>query len=623
MLRDYQDWAVQEVWRYFAEREHPGNPVIAMPVGTGKSHVITGLALAMLRAFPTTRIMVLTHVKELIAQNFDKFIKAWPNAPVGIYSAGLNKKEHHFPITFAGIASVAKKASLFGHIDVVFVDECDLISPSEKTMYKKFFNDLRKKNPNLKIVGLTATPWRAGMGLITGEDGLFDDIAVDMTGVDAFNWFVDEGYLIPLVPKPTKLELDVSGVHMRGGEFIAAELQTAVDKIHITRKALNEACEVGANRHKWLVFASGVEHAQHVAEELCQLGIPSAAVYSGMGDSERDQVIKDFKAGKLRAVVNNNILTTGFDEPGIDFILMLRPTGSSRLWVQMLGRGTRPLYADGFDLSTKAGRLAAIAASYKLNTLVMDFAANIRKLGPINDPVIPKPKGKGPPGVAPVKLCDHCNTYNHATVKFCGGKPVEHPEFDRNRGCGMEFIFQTKLKIEASTEALVKGKIDLPIVQSFKVDHMTYNLHVKAGSFPMMRVTYYCGLKNFTEYVCLEHPPGNYARKRAREWWALRSSVACPEKTDEALDNVGSLAIPTHIEVWVNQKYPTIQNVCFDGSDFGRNQPADAMHTPIPTYVATQERSKPADTEPSMEKPKDFVAYAPGAHDDWDAEIPF
>ncbi|WP_423237389.1 DEAD/DEAH box helicase, partial [Enterobacter cloacae] len=118
---------------------------------------------------------------------------------------------------------------------------------------------------------------------------------------------------------------------------------------------------------------------------------------------ERDTIINDFKSGRITAVVNNNVLTTGFDHPGLDLIVVLRPSESSRLWVQILGRGTRPDYADGFDLSTTAGRLQAIAASHKQNCLVLDYSGNTRRLGPINDPVMPKRPGQKGKSTAPVK----------------------------------------------------------------------------------------------------------------------------------------------------------------------------------------------------------------------------
>jgi DNA repair protein RadD len=223
---------------------------------------------------------------------------------------------------------------------------------------------------------------------------MFDHIVFDGSSVEYFNWFISEGYLMPLIPKRTKMQLDVSGVGKRGGEYISSELQAAVNKAEANQLALNEALAVAGDRKKWLVFCAGVEHAEDFAELLNQNGVKACAVHSKMGGKERDQAIADFKSGKIMALTNNNVLTTGFDCPDIDLIIMLRPTGSPVLWVQMLGRGTRPVYAPGFDLSDREQRLAAIAASDKQNCLVLDFSGNSRRLGPINDPAVPRRPGQ-------------------------------------------------------------------------------------------------------------------------------------------------------------------------------------------------------------------------------------
>ena len=608
--REYQSWAVRETWRYFTEKE--GNPVIAMPTGTGKSHVIALLAQSMMFAYPTTRIQVLTHVKELIAQNYDKFLSYWPTAPAGIFSAGLGRKEYHQQIIFGGIGSVVKHAAKFGRVDILFVDECDLISLNEKTMYLKYIGDLKKLNPYLKVIGLTATAWRQGVGSIVGaEGGIFTDFAVDMTGVDAFNWFITEGYLVPLIPKPTKLELDVTGVHTRGGEFIQAELQIAVDKDEITEKALRETMEIAHDRHSWLIFASGVEHSKHIASMLTTLGVECKAVYSGMEKDglNRDQIINDFKSGKLKAVVNNNVLTTGFDHPGLDLILMLRPTGSSRLWVQMLGRGTRPFYMAGYDLETREGRLEAIEASGKKNCMVLDFAANIKKLGPINDPVIPNKKGEKA-GTAPVRLCTACNTWNHASARFCFH-------------CKNEFVFVTKLKIEASTAQLIKS--DYPVIEVFKVDHITYSLHAKAGrEHPMIKVTYYCGLRSFDEFVGPQHE-NDYMKKRAREWWRMRTKEIMPLTVDQCMETISSLAAATHLQIWVNKKYPEITSTCFDGTAFGNHPLSDVVNSPTPTVKADiVQRTSFHEPGPVAEQVKKFAASPVSKFlNDMDDDIPF
>lgn len=535
--RSYQIEAAHSVPNYF--QTNSGNPVIAMPTGTGKSVVIAMILQMVYHYWPGQRVMVLTHVKELIQQNYDKLMTLWPAAPAGVYSAGLNRKESNRRITFAGIGSVAKKAALFGHIDLVFIDEAHLVSPNDETLYQLFLAALKEVNPNVRVIGFTATPWRLGTGRIT-EDGIFTDVCFDITGMQAFNRLIAEGFLAPLIPRQTKMMLDIDGVHMRGGELIASELQHAVDKYEITQAAIRETLELAHDRRHWLIFASGVEHACNIADMLNDMGIPTVAIHSKMGDAQRDQAILDFKAGKYRAAVNNNVLTTGFDFPAIDCIVVLRPTASTVLWVQMLGRGTRPFEC----------------AEYKKeNCLVLDFAGNTRRLGPINDPVIPRKKGAKAGGEAPVKLCGSCATYNHASVTHCCY-------------CGAEFTFQVKLKQTAASDELLRG--DAPLVEVFKVDHITYSTHEKAGRPVMMKVTYYCGLRSFSEYVCIQHD--GFAQRKARQWWRERSSAPFPESTEAALTQTDTLTAATHLRIWVNKQYPEILTHCFDGTAFGQQE---------------------------------------------------
>jgi DNA repair protein RadD len=584
--RDYQTFAVDSLYSYFARST--GNPVLAMPTGTGKSVVIALFLQSVFRAYQNQKVIVLTHVKELIEQNHAKLVAVWPNAPAGIYSAGLGQRDHMQRIIFGGIASVAKKAALFQFVDLLIIDEAHLVSPSEETMYRGFIDALKQVNPNLKVIGLTATPWRLGHGKIT-EDGIFTDVCCDMTTMDAFNWFIREGYLCPLVPRSTRALLDTDGVHMRGGEFIANELQSAVDKHHITEAALKELLEYGSDRHSWLLFCAGVQHAQHVADMLCDMGVPCRAVHSKMADTERDAAIADWKAGRLRAIANNNVMTTGVDHPALDLIGMLRPTASPVLWVQMLGRGTRPFYADGVNVSTTEGRLQAIAQSQKQNCLVLDFAGNTRRLGPINDPVIPRKKGeKG--GEAPVKCCEHCGVWNHASVRICVHCGTPFPEL------------HIKIQQHASTEQLIK--FDVPVVEQFAIDHVTYSIHTKTGRPPMLRVMYYCGLNHYSEFVCVEHD--GFAGRKARQWWSERAQTPIPATSLDAIEQVGTLRTPTHLEVWTNKQFPQIQRFCFDGSAFGKVAPRDAAPT-----VSTFDKAK---VRPG-ERPRDLSEF--------DDDIPF
>lgn len=559
--RSYQIEAVHSVYTYFSANS--GNPLIAMPTGTGKSVVIALFLQSVFYYYPNQKILVLTHVKELIEQNYAKLMQIWPNAPAGINSAGVGKRDTLHKIIFGGIASVIGQWQNLGHVDLILIDEAHLVSPNEGTMYQKLIAGLKSVNPYLKVIGLTATPWRIGQGKIT-DDGLFTDFCFDITGLEAFNRLIAEGYLCTLIPKKTEMLLDVEGIHIRGGDFVASELQHAVDKAEITYAALKESMEVGADRHKWLIFCSGIEHAMHTSEMLNSMGIPCACIHSKLKKTEREQILADYKAGKYRALTNNNVLTTGFDAPDIDLIIVLRPTASPVLWVQMLGRGTRPVYAPGFDLSTAEGRLLAISHGPKQNCLVLDFAGNSKRLGPINDPVIPRKKGKGT-GEAPVKLCDRCGVYNHASVRHC-------------IYCGYEFPIQTKITQEASTVEIVRS--EMPVVEEFKIDHITYGEHRKHDTAPILKVSYYCGLKRFDDYVCIQHAKDSFAGRKAGKWWRERSDFPVPDTTELALQASSTLKTATHVRVWTNKKYPEILAYCFDGTCFGKEEVSDADEGP-------------------------------------------
>lgn len=523
-LRDYQDATIAALFDYFSQNQ--GSPIVALPTGTGKSIIIGEFTRIALTQYPTTRVLGLTHVKELIEQNLNNLLKIWPTAPADVYSAGIGRKNPNAPIVFAGIQSAYKNAKAFGHFDLVLIDECHLVSTKGTTMYRTFLDEMLKINPKLKVIGFSATPYRLGQGMLTDADkGLFTDVAFDLTGREAFNWLIAQGHLAPLIPKRTQNQLDVSAVPIQGGEYVQRELQHHVDKEEITMAALGEAVQLAGERHHWLVFASGIEHSEHIAEYLeVRYGIQASYVHSRLSKGERDARLKAFRSGEIQAMVNNNILTTGFDYPDIDCIVMLRPTASPGLWVQMLGRGTRP-------------------APGKQNCLVLDFAGNTQRLGPINDPVLPRKKGKGPKGMAPVRLCEHCGCYSHASCRVC-----------QNPDCGLPFPQNVKISSAASFQELIVG--DVPPLTHHQVQKVVYRLHKKDGKPASMRVDYYCGLRQFSDFICLDH--GGYASRVARQWWELRCPWGVPPSVEDGMKAVDYLSIPTRISVIEKKRFPEI-----------------------------------------------------------------
>ena len=405
-LRDYQQRALDQLYDWFTRYE--GNPCIVLPTGAGKSHVVAALCKDTLTQWPETRILMLTHVKELIEQNLEKLLLHWPNAPVGVYSASVGRKQLGHPITYAGIQSIWRRAEDVGHVDLVVIDEAHLVSHKDTGMYRTFLSELTQINPRLRVVGLTATPFRLGHGLITDPPAIFSPPLIKPASLTEL---IAKGYLAPLKSKTTDVAYDVSGVAKRNGDYVESELQAAVDKEDLNRSVVDEIIARAENRRHWLCFCTGVEHARHIAAEFLKRGIKARCVTGETAKNERDAIIRAFKAGEIRALTNANVLTTGFDFPDIDLIAMLRPTESPGLYVQMAGRGLRP-------------------KSHTDHCLVLDFAGVVERHGPITA-VEPPEKNGNESGRAPVKKCPQCREIVHAKVKECPACDYEFPPAER------------------------------------------------------------------------------------------------------------------------------------------------------------------------------------------------
>lgn len=557
--RTYQEQTVNAAFKYMANAgSEPGNPLIAWPTGTGKAF---GIALFIKRLFekwPQMRVMMTAPSEELVEQNYAELKECWPAAPAGIYCSSLKRFDTAFPITFGTIDSIDGNVEKFGRIDILLPDECHRISSAENTRYARVYDHFKKKNKFFFMLGWTATDYRMGQGKLTDEGGLFTEVIYDATTLEAFNWFFAQAFLIPPIAAPTINQVSGEKMAMQGGDFKQSDLQKAFEADRAAGKiyrALAESVAVAQEegRKSWICFVPGIEACEEVTDILLGMGIPTTFVHSKIKRAERRSRLKAYKRGQFTCMVNNGILTTGFNHKPLDFMIMLRKTASASLWVQMLGRGTRPDYAPGFDLSTFEGRWQAVRASGKLNFRVMDFVGNTARLGPINDPVKPKKPGEKKGSDAPIKICPAdkqdasgrfgCGAYNHPSLKTCFY-------------CDFEFPVESAIDDKASTMELVREskKPDGPVIERFKVDKVTCKANV-FGKAPNMLMTYFCGKHKFETYVCIQHT--GYARRKAEEWWRSAMGVpGCdvPATLSEALQQVDELRTPSHVLVWMNTK---------------------------------------------------------------------
>lgn len=481
-LRPYQREAIDATYTAWAQNTLPSSLIVA-PTGSGKSAIL-GAMCAEIAEHPDSRVIVLTHRAELIEQDAEK-IRLFTKVPTGIYSASLNKRDMRQRIIVAGIASVYSKATRFDPFDVIFIDEAQLLSRNEATMYGKFLKEARLANPRLKLVGLSATPFRLDSGYLHEGDGaLFDGISYEI-GV---KFLLEQGYLAPLVSKQGSMQIDTSNVHKRGGEFIASELAQAADVDELTTLACDEIVALGHDRRNWIIFCASVEHSLHVRDAIRARGVTCEMVSGDTPRHERNVIYDKYRAGEIRCITNCQVLTTGFDAPNIDLVALLTSTESTGLYVQMVGRGTR-------------------IAPNKKDCLLLDYGNNVITHG-VFDNVRPKFKRSGnsegePP---PAKECPSCAEILHAAVRHCPA-------------CNHEFPPPPVVHNVTAYDGAVLSEQVKP--ETLPVTDVRYRIHKKQGKPDSIRIDYECGLVAVhSEWLCPEHQ--GFARRkfeqRCQEW---------------------------------------------------------------------------------------------------------
>ena len=524
-LRNYQQAALNAVYDHLRTRDD--NPCVVIPTGGGKTPVIAQLCRDAVELW-NGRVLVLAHVKELLEQSAETLRRCSPNLRVGVYSAGLKRRDTDEPVIVAGIQSVYRKACELDAFDLILVDEAHLLPPDGEGMYQTFLADARTINPRVRLIGLTATPYRLKSGLLCGPENLLNHICFEI-GVKEL---IVQGYLSPLKTKSGKRKAEYSSLHVRQGEFISSEVEALVDTSELVSAACREIAAITQERRSVLIFAASVAHAQHVQTMLQPLVSDDCAVITGETPATvRDELIARFKGKSVAAnlfgdkkphlkyLINVNVLTTGFDAPNVDCVVLLRPTASPGLYYQMVGRGFR-LHPG------------------KSDCLVLDYGDNILRHGPVD--AIQAVERKTARGEAPAKVCPNCQTVVHAAYTTC-------PECD--------FIFpppeNTKHGTQASNAGILSGEIT---DTEYEVRDVAYYVHIKRDAAPnaprTMRVDYRIGLDHWqSEWVCIEHT--GFAQKKAFAWWRQRSPDPFPDSVERAVEiaNAGGLAYPTRITV--------------------------------------------------------------------------
>ncbi|WP_029849712.1 DEAD/DEAH box helicase [Vibrio parahaemolyticus] len=339
-LRPYQADSVKAVIHYF--RKHSTPAVIVLPTGAGKSLVIAELA-----RLAKGRVLVLAHVKELVEQNHAKY--EGYGLKGAIFSAGLGRKETDQQVVFASVQSVVRNLDSFkNQFSLLVIDEYHRVPDDKNSSYQKVITHLRELNPGIKVLGLTATPYRLGMGWIyqyhtrgqvrTEESRFFRDCIFELP----IRYLLDENFLTParMMDAPV-LSYDFSQLKPANtGRYKEAEMDMVIDKAkRATPQIVEQIIQYARERKGVMIFAATVRHAQEIHGLL-----PEGETAIVIGDTptpERDAIIQAFKNREIKYLVNVSVLTTGFDAPHVDLIAILRPTESVSLYQQIVGRGLR------------------------------------------------------------------------------------------------------------------------------------------------------------------------------------------------------------------------------------------------------------------------------------------
>jgi DNA repair protein RadD len=459
-FRDYQTTCIDKIWNKMFTHE---DQLIQLPTGSGKTIIFVGLLEKCLSKKETLSASVLVNKIKLVDQTKEKLLLAIKEEDIGLFCGSLGDYEMSRSITVASIQSISRRTPV---LDILIIDEAH--NAENSPTYNNFIKRCKAANPKMRIVRFTATPYTMG-GYIFGAERDIKDLTYQRT----LNEMVAEGYLVPPVFKSSKERFDTSKVATKRGEFIMSHLEKLSKDQAKVQRQVEDALPRLTERKKIVWSATCIEHAMMIKVEVEKFESASV-VHSELSDSERSRNLSDFETGDVRHLISIMIVTEGYDFPPIDAIVMMRPTRSAVLYVQLVGRGLRPF--PGKD-----------------DCLVLDYGEVVENLGHPNAPYIPGVGGKGKSAEKRAIICPACDEINFLPVKEC-------------RSCAYEFVKKEATKVERTKSLTEKaaeynfnanGKREkiLPVLSFSVSDHKS-----KSGN-DCLKITYATLDGPVTEYI--------------------------------------------------------------------------------------------------------------------------
>jgi DNA repair protein RadD len=525
ILRPYQTEALDTVWAALLRKP---NVLLQAATGAGKTIIFSTLIQRFITRYPKAKVAVLAHRKELVNQAYQKLKSVWPEAfyNVGIACAGLGEVRTNHPVVIGTVQTLARRA-LTSPFNLMIIDEIHRVAPirdDNQSQYQKLIERCRDKRPTMRLLGVTATPFRLNQGLIYGSDTnkWFDSLDYQISLDD----LIASNYLVPLSYKVIENLSDdeINKVKVERGDYKNNQLSDLMCKEYHLESVVKTYLKYGENRKHCCVFACSIQHAEAIKKVLLNYGYNADAVHSKLPDNDRDRIIRDFENGKIDFIINVGILTEGWDSPLIDVIIMARPTLSPGLYVQMVGRGTR--LSEG-----------------KENLLVLDIVGNYLMHGPPGSPIVRDGKE---PVIKDYKVCPRCQAPVSKTEYTC-------PD------CGFEWE-----KPEEKEDVIIVDKdvgklIDVNVSRKFiesKVSYWDANKYISAKNNLMIRLMLNCvpgGVVN--SFLDIEGNGSEYGQQKARQLWRKLANSEPPDSVSEAVERLGELNIPSNVKLYKDGKY--------------------------------------------------------------------
>jgi DNA repair protein RadD len=537
VLRAYQEQIVDALIKAF---EVDKRILLQLPTGGGKTIIFAEIVRRLMLEYSEMRTLIVMHREILVRQTVEKMLFVWPNAPIGIACASVGEKSVHMPLTIASYQTLISRLGELEPVDLVIVDEAHHIPPTKKikaptdkpSQYHKLFDVLQRCSPALRILGVTATPFLAGHGYLYGDGCKKGSVNFfpKLTYQQKISALQSEGWLAPYRAKSIEnIEGELKAVKKSNGDFALNELERVMVKAVHLESAVRAYQEFGENRRHCVIFAATIAHAEELVRCFKGEGLNAQAVHSELGKLERAQVLADFKSGALPIIINVSVLTEGWDEPHVDLILFCRPTLSTGLYVQMIGRGLRP-------------------CANKSDLLILDLSGNCLRHGDPDEPFVEIPSGiQRAKREGAWKPCPECGRVVSITALTC-------PD------CAHEF----PMRFEEAAAGRLVGR-DLPFTPQkralLKVE--AYPYVSRAGNY-MLRIDAHVDEEGIVStFLDVEGKSGLYGKMRAKQFWDkhCQSEInkgGYPISVDEYAEYFDVLTMPSEVYVKQDGRYKKI-----------------------------------------------------------------